>query len=347
MARPRKPPRIDQLESGIWEVIYFCDKAGRTVHRSLATADETEARKRFGEWLIRHKPEAIAKDSLPVSAVLKFYEAYVERECLAKIQAKVAIKHLNDFFGELPAVELSPKHVKEYIAHRSLKVKPGTIRAELIKLRSAFNHAARQYFGGIEAAPAFKLPPASPRKEDFIEKDQMQALLTFLEERRGDGPITDVEAFIVLAFRTAGRKTALLQLTWERVYLEQKKIDLRTKEWVSLPSNRKTKKRAVVPISDKLMAFLLRLKEQRNPKPTDRLVRISDGTLYIHLDKVSAESGITVAPHLLRRTYGSIASMSGISTLDISRVMGNSARMAEEMYIRFNPDYLKDAVEID
>jgi len=95
------------------------------------------------------------------------------------------------------------------------------------------------------------------------------------------------------------------------------------------------------------MAFLEQLKAQRDPKPTDRVIGISDTALYNRLVEVSAESGIVVAPHLLRRTYGSIASMSGVPTLDISRVMGNSPRVAEEMYIRFNPDYLKDAVEID
>lgn len=347
MARPRKPPRLNKLDNGVWEVIYFDEKVGRTARRSLATTDEAEAQKRFGDWLIRNKPKDISPDSLPVSAIIKFYRDYVQRECLSKSSALSALRQVEAFFGALPAAELSARHVKEYIAFRSEKVKPPTIRAELVKLRSAYNYAVKQEFGGIETVPAFKLPPKSPRKEDFIERHDMQALLSFLEQRRGDQPIRDEEVFVVLAFRTAGRKTALLELTWSRVHLDQKKIDLRTKEWMSLPANRKTKKRAIVPISDKLMAFLLQLKAERDPKPTDRVIRLSEKTLYSRLNAISTDSGVVVAPHLLRRTFGSLASMSGVPTLDISRVMGNSPRVAEEMYIRFNPDYLKDAVEID
>lgn len=348
MARPRKPPRIDRREeTGIWEVIYFCPNAGRTVHRSLGTPDEAKARQKFADWLVRFSPEDVDQETVTVGDVLSFYMDYVERECLAKGNVRSAVKQLRCHLGSISARTLSAVDTNEYTKKRRAKIKDASIRSELSKLRAAYSHAAKNAFGGINFIPTFGLPAMSEPKEDYLTPDQMQRVMDYLIERRGDGPIPDIEVLINLAFRTAARKTAICELTWERVDLTLRRIDYRTPEWRALPRKHRSKRRSIVPISDKLMAFLLELKEQRKPEPTDRLVRLNHAAVYRQLDKVIDGVGFVVQPHLLRRTFGSIASMSGTSTKEISRIMGNTEKIAEERYIRFNPNYLKDAVEID
>lgn len=348
MARPRKPPRLNRREeNNVWEIIYFCETAGRTVRRSLGTEVEKVARERFADWLVRYSPEDMDEEVVTVGDILSYYMNFVERDCLAKANVRSAVGHLRDYFGAMPARSLTAKETNAYTAMRRAKVKNATVRAELSKLRAAYSHAAKNAFGGINHIPAFGLPPMSEPKGDYIEKDDMKRLLDYLVERRGSDPIDDLEVIITLAFRTAARKGAILDLTWDRVRFDLGHVDYQTPEWKALPRKHRSKRRAIVPMSDKLRDFLMQLKEERNPEPTDRLVTMAHATIYRAFDRLAAESGIKVQPHLLRRTYGSIASMAGVPTKEISRVMGNTEKIAEERYIRFNPKYLRDAVEID
>lgn len=348
MARPRKPPRLHRRdENNVWEIVYFCDKAGRTVHRSLATENETEAREKFAEWLVRNRPYEADSKGLTALDVLTFYANYVRKECVAKDAALSSIKHLKAFFGAMPASSVTAVETKEYTKKRLADgIKPSTIRLELSKLRAAYSHAAKEGFGGLTYVPIFAKPDISEPKEDFIDTPEMQKVLDYLSANR-DGGISDTEAFVVIAFRTAARRTSILQLTWDRVDFKRRLVDFQTPEWKALPRKRRSKRRAVVPMSDKLFAFLTELHAERQPEPSARIISFSVDVLYNRLERLSLDMGFTVAPHLLRRTFGSLASMSGKDTREISRIMGNTERVAEERYLRFNPDYLKNAVEID
>jgi integrase len=348
MARPRKPPRMVRRENGTWEVIYFDPKVNRTVHRSLGTEDEGKAREAFSRWLVRYSPDDVQEDQLTVSDVLLFYEAHAHKTFASPKKISSSIKQLMPFFGNKPAKDVGAKLVKEYTKARSETVMPSTIRSELTCLRSAFSHAAKEGFGGLNFVPVFAKPPISDPKEDYLTPEQISTLLSYLERNRRDGEIGDIEAFVVLAFRTAARRTAALEVTWDRVYWDRNQIDFRTPEWLALPRARRIKRRTIVPMSEKLRSFMLTLWEQRG-KPTSGPVftTISDSSIGHALIRLSGKVGFTVTAHLLRRSFGSIASMQGISTTEISRIMGNTEQIAEQRYIRFNPNYLQSAVEID
>jgi integrase len=344
MARPRKPPRMEQRENGTWEVVFFDPKAQRTRHLSLGTDREDIARTEFSRWLIKYSPEDVAKETLTVGDVLTFYEEYAKRELLGWKTVESTIKKLRDHFGPLPARAVNAKTVKEYTTKRLATVKGATIRNELTVLSSAYSYAAKEGFGDLDYMPIFKKPPISNPKVDFLSAAQMETLLTHLEATRINNVITDEEAFVVIAFRAAARRTAILELTWDRVRWDSKLIDFQTPKWKALPRARQSKRRAVVPMSDKLYAFMQELRAQRGGT---KIFTVSDHTIARRLAEIGKELGFSITPHLLRRTFGSIASMMGKPMLDISRVMGNSQKVCEERYAHFHPDYLKGAVDLD
>lgn len=348
MARPRKPPRMSRRDNGTWEVIFFDPKVGRTVHRSLGTEDEGKAREAFSRWLVRYSPDDVEEDQLTVADVLLFYEAHALKTFAAPKKIEASVKRLMPFFGNKPAKDVGAKLVKEYTNLRLTTVAPATIRSELTCLRSAFSYAAKEGFGGLNFVPVFAKPPGSEPKEDYLTPEQINALFSYLERNRVDGEIGDIETFVVIAFRTAARRAAAMDLTWDRVYWDRNQIDLRTPEWMALPRSRKIKRRAIVPMSEKLRAFMLTLWEQRG-RPTSGSIYLTatDSSIGHALIRLSGKIGFTVTAHLLRRSFGSIASMQGVSTKEISRIMGNTEQIAEQRYIRFNPNYLKSAVEID
>lgn len=353
MARPRKPPRFDRRDdNGVWEVIYYCDKAGRTVRRSLGTDDEAKAREEFSRWLVLRQPEGVDVTTLTVGDVLTFYDAHAEKNLLGYRTIKGNIKRLRSFFGSIPAKEISAKHTKAYIDLRVNVngLKPGSCRNELDTLKAAYSHASKEGFGDLAFVPIFAMPEPSPPKEDFLNEDEMRTLLDYLEANRKDGKISKLEAFIVLAFRTAARKTAILELTWDRVFWKRGDrgvIDFQTPQWKALPLKRRSKRRTIVPMSEKLRAFMEEYYAQAAPEPTDRVIGFTSSPLYKAMDRLIKKAGLPVRPHLLRRSFGSIASMRGTPTKQISQIMGNTERIAETRYLRFNPEYLKNAVEID
>lgn len=348
MARPRKPPRMVRRENGTWEVIYFDPKASRTVHRSLGTEDEGKARENFSRWLVRYSPDDVQEDQLTVADVLLFYEAHALKTFAAPKKIEASVKRLMPFFGNKPAKDVGAKLVKEYTNMRLETVAPATIRSELTCLRSAFSYAAKEGFGGINFVPVFAKPSGSEPKEDYLTPEQMTYLFSYLERNRVDGEIGEIEAFVVIAFRTAARRMAVMELTWDRVFWDRNQIDFRTPEWMALPRSRKIKRRTVVPMSEKLRAFMRTLWEQRG-RPTSGLVfqTQTDSSIGHALIRLSGKVGFTVTAHLLRRSFGSIASMQGVPTKEISRIMGNTEQIAEQRYLRFNPNYLQSAVEID
>lgn len=348
MPRKRLPPRMFVGEGGYWHVSYFDEARNRTVSRSLGERGESEARVKFGEWLVRHRPSEIKSTDLNVAALISYYDnEHVEKELMAKASARCQLRHLRSFFGHMSPHDVNAGTAWSYTQMRRTNgAAASTINHELRILRAVFSYAAKHNFGGLNFVPMYAAPPSSPRKEDFLSSAQMETVFQYLRDRRGEGGISDIEAFIVIAYRAAARRGAILDLTWDRVDFSVNQIDFRSPEWKALPLARRSKRRAVVPMSKKLRAFMEELHAQRDPHEP-RVISSTVGQIDHRCDVMTRELGFRVAPHLIRRTFGSHAAMTGVKMGDIARIMGNTERVAETNYVRFSPGYLQNAVEID
>lgn len=348
MARKRKGTRLVQNESGYWEVHYFDEAKGKTRRSSLGVTSAAEAEKKLALWIVENTaPKDVPESAATIGGAIKLYDKKIEAELVAKDSARFSLKHVSRLLGHIKIAEFCNDHVVEYIKQRRKEGSaPNSIRHETVLLKAALGHAALNRFGGINSRPFFKLAPSGPRKEDHLSSDQLAVMYKWLRENRENPPFIDydeVELFCYIAYMAPGRITAILELEWSRVDLEGGTIDFRTKEWQSLPPERRKKRRTVIPIRSNLIPIIAAYKEKYGDRPN--LFTIDDMAMRRRLDRLGKFVGFQIGPHLLRRTYGSLASKNKVPITDIARVMGNTTQVAEEYYLRFHPDYLRNAVE--
>jgi integrase len=207
----------------------------------------------------------------------------------------------------------------------------GTVRTELQALTAALRWALEHKM--LAEMPKLELAPASPRRERWLTRPEAAKLL---EAAR----TPHVRLFIALALHTAARRGAILGLTWDRVDLERRRIDLRDAELA-----RSTKGRAIVPINDTLLAELQAAQAARTTGwvvewAGDRVASVKRG-----FREAAARAGLVgVTPHVLRHTAATWMAQEGIPMWQIAGFLGHSSvRMVEEVYSHHSPDHLEDA----
>jgi integrase len=117
-----------------------------------------------------------------------------------------------------------------------------------------------------------------------------------------------VRLFVVLAFATAGRTRAILELTWDRVDFDAGTIDLRLEARQNPLSKASQKNRAKVPMNNLARAALL---EAHAIAITDHVIEWEEApvasirTGFMAACRRAGLSGVT--PHALRHTAASLA----------------------------------------
>ena len=145
--------------------------------------------------------------------------------------------------------------------------------------------------------------------------------------------------FIVLALTTAGRREAILDLTWDRVNFERGLIQLGD-------GRKRTKGRATVPIHESARPYLeaaFKAKRTRHViEYADRAVR----SVRTGFDNACAAAGLDdVSPHVLRHTAAVQMAEGGAPMSEIAAVLGHSdSRITERVYAKYSPGYLRKAV---
>lgn len=124
---------------------------------------------------------------------------------------------------------------------RGIETGDATILKELNIVRQAMN------WRGIKDAK-FEAPSVPPPRDRYLTQAEFQRLLDSCATAH-------IRLFMVLALSTAGRKTAILQLTWDRVDFERGQVRL------GVVGEKNRKGRALVSMTDRLKAELLEAKK--------------------------------------------------------------------------------------
>lgn len=177
-----------------------------------------------------------------------------------------------------------------------------------------------------------EMPPTPPPRSRHLSRVQYRAL-------RDAAQLTPhLYLFVVLAYSTAGRATAVLDLTWDRVDFEAGVIRLGTGE-------RRTKGRATVPITESAQVALL---EARQAAISDYVVEYA-GRRVASVKRAFAaaaeRAGVPwCTPHVLRHSAAVHMAESGIPMAEIGQYLGHSSEsVTYRVYARFSPTYLRRA----
>lgn len=319
------PPKLKKAKNGQW---YACWSVNRRSHRrSMNTADLVEAKTRFAEWLLHGATPKVADRT--VAECWAVYDSKHVETIASPDTARHSWKALEPFFGAIRVSEVTDC-VEGYIFHRSKLVKPATIRRELVALRACLRWCAdaTKRKPLIPAAPAISLPAEAPPRDRWLTAAEIMKLaLVAASDSR------DTMLFLHLALETAGRRQAILDLTWDRVDLDTKVIHLHD------PERRVTKKRrASVPISAALLPLL------QEHYGSGRIFGSFDPNRA--MERLGRRAGVPgVTPHVLRHTAATHMARRGVPLWQIAKVLGNSVLMVEKVYAKHSPDDLRAAVD--
>jgi len=246
------------------------------------------------------------------------------------------------FFGHLRPEQVTTDLCVAYaearramIGRHKRHVQDGTIWTELGHLRTLFRWAADRKL--IAFAPPVLRPSKPPPKDRWLTHDEIERLQA-----------VEMAPHIALAIRlmleTAGRVTAILELTWDRVDLENRTINLRTTE------TGPRKGRAVVPMNDGLRAML---QTAKSAALTDYVVEYGGnekplGSIKTGFKKAVRDAGLEgVTPHVLRHTAAVHLAAAGRPMARISQYLGHSSvHVTEKVYARFAPDHLREEAAV-
>ncbi|UVK45681.1 site-specific integrase [Mesorhizobium sp. AR07] len=310
-------------------------------------------------------PPAAQPAILPLGEVWSIYfQRHIVTKLISSDTAKQAWKQLEPFFGTLPASNLTQATVDDYADKRmsgllGRKVGSPTVLKELAYIRAALKFCADREFVPSTFVRKLTLPEPGEPRQRWLREDEIKRLKDAAYEMRirQGGPTADrlsrMERFIALALETAGRQQALLDLTWDRVDFEIRVIEL------DVPGRKKTKKRrATVPISDVLLPVLERAYAER----INDLVLDNKGKCWALLQHVAIEAGFAddskrarfgqkpkatgISPHVFRHTAATMMARRGVPLWKISKILGNSLAMVERVYAKYQPDDLRDAVNL-
>ena len=243
-------------------------------------------------------------------------------------------KALHDRFGPMEAHAVT---VADCRAHRDARVtdaiKDGTIHTELGHLRMVLVWAEKQ--GLITHAPHIERPPKPRPRERHLSRDEVRALLT-------SATLPHIRLYTILAYTTAARNGALLQLRWDRVDFDAGRIDLRDPT-ITAPH----KGRAIVPMLRTTRAALL---EARQGALTEYVIEWAGHpvkSVKRGLKAAATRAGLEhVSPHDLRRSAAIHMAEDGVPISEISQFLGHSnERITFSTYARFQPDYLRNAAQ--
>jgi integrase len=212
---------------------------GNTRRTSLRTSNRAEAERRFADY-----KAALTRKATTVGEILDGYIADHGPRMAAPETAGFAIRRLKPSFGALRPDQVTRADCRAYVAKRHEQgVGDGTIRRELTVLRAALHWADKHTSAQIE------MPSAPAPKARHLTREEYRVFREASKE-----VAHHLYVFVVLAYTTAGRASAILDLTWDRVDFERGQIRLGLGE-------RRSKGRATVPMTDGAREVLLAAKE--------------------------------------------------------------------------------------
>lgn len=317
--------RLDGQACAVWY------ENGKRRRYRLGVCQEGEGRRALDQF-VRDKARITAVDAATINDLFSLYIA--DRKLEGKDQSdSIKWRHLalSETFGHLRPGDIDKALCQLYANEVRAEKAPWTVFGELNSLRNCLSWAVKA--GHIEKSPHVWMPPRPDPKDYHITHHEAERLISAAASHH-------IRLFIILALATAARKTALLELTWNRVDFARGTIAL------AVPGKMKHRKnRATVPINSMAMAALT---EARTGAMTDYVIEY-DGrglkSVRTGFEYAAQKSGLPdVTPHVLRHTAAVWMAEAGRSMAEIAQYLGHKdSRITEMVYARFSPGYLRTA----
>lgn len=271
--------------------------------------------------------------TLTISQIYGLYEAERKRRgTINMARIREVARTLEPIWGSLTPDDITPREVERFTElRRDRGCSDNTIRSDLAYITAALNFAFKAKL--IPAAPYIEKPPNGRPRERWLDRTELESLID-------NAIMLHVKLFIILAVTTAGRPKHILDLTWDRVDLNRRVIDLDN------PSRDRTRKgRARVPIND---TGLEHLQVAYRARSIANVIEVDGHPIKSIRNGVKAAARraglVGVSQYVLRHTAGVYMAQAGVPMAEIAEYMGHSSIATTiRHYARFGPDHLRKA----
>ena len=204
------------------------------------------------------------------------------------------------------------------------EIATATLNGHLRRLRAFLNWCAESVTD-YKPPRVRELPLDREIEHDYFSAAEVEKLLTVAAEVRFNGqPLRD---FIALLVCTGMRRNEALELTWNDVDLQQRRITLRA-------TTTKTKRGRVIPVAPILEQILSGMTGAH----TGLLFPAFTENVSKSFAEICVRAGIPVRPlHKLRDTFAIHAALSGLAPLFLGKILGHAKLQTTYRYY-FEPD---------
>lgn len=346
MPRPKltKPNYRLKQRGRIYE-IRWTEPDGREGRVSTGQSELVAAEIWRDQWIAAREQGTPPPAQPLISDILDGYLDDRKGEVVAWDRLDYGAKAIKRHVGNLEPYMLRPKTYLE--RRRADGVGDGTILKEVTELRAALKWATRQQPPWIETAPYIAAPSRPPPRELWWSRNEIDRLVEACDSAH-------LRLFVLLAYHTAARRGAILDLTWDRVDLEHRRVDYRK------PGRRQTaKRRTIVPLNSVILAELQAARTVAARPRSRREAPLDEETLSNYVieyagraiksvrkafERACDRAGIPRgSPHVLRHSAASHMVMAGVKIEEVARFLGDTIEMVEKVYAKWAPDYLSNA----
>jgi len=270
----------------------------------------------------------------PLGLVLDRYYTEHASKLPSAEQAKVSIGLWKEFFRSLVVGDLTPKRQETFVEWlRARGHSDNYIRRTQSVTIAALNRAHRR--GEIASVPAMTLIGRIETRRRVLSLHDVAALFK--------AATTDhFRLWLLIAFSTAARPGAILQLKSDQIDLQHRLIDFNP---VGRAQTRK--RRPVVPICETLLpylrdletGFVIRLKKDQQ-EPIKRIQTAFD------LARERAKLSPAITPYSIRHLMAVELRRRGVSMAELAGFLGHKIERfaTTEIYARYAPHYRSAAV---
>lgn len=308
-----------KLYRGRW---YAFGRENGVVKRvSLRTSVRAIAEQRLKDGLARPKSGSLA------DVMADYLDEKTKSGARSITSMHAAWRALRPMFSGLRADQIDRDLCRKYAAkRRAAGVKDGTIIKDLGVLRAAVKWA------GMTGA-VFAMPPAPAPRDRYLTKPEIDRLLSACE-------MPHIRLFVQLAWATAGRASAILDLTWDRVDLERGIVRLARAEG-------RRKGRATVTVLGAALDALRAAYEARTSEFvvewSGRPVKSVARAFARAVEKAGLDD---CSPHVLRHSAAVRMAEAGVPLDEIAQFLGHTdPRITYRVYARYSPGHLRRAAE--
>lgn len=316
------PFSIQRFRTG-WAVVWRDGDGTRRRHRLYAPdrlGAEAEARRRWqagdgAAWTVGR-------------AVTAYIDAREAEGIATAPRMRDAWKAMKALWQDVRPGDIDEAMARGYARQRAKAA--ATVRYELGLIGQALRWAEKQRH--IERAPTIWLPALPPRRERHLNREQVDALIAA-------AVAPHVRLYMEIAYATAARPQAILDLRWAQVDFAAGLIRLNPDGRVQT-----AKRRPTVPMTPHLAQVLAIAFEGRAcdfviEHGAQPIASIKKG-----FAAAAARVGLDATPYTLRHTAAVHMANAGVPMSEIASYMGHAdSRITERVYARYLPDYLRSA----